>query len=48
MEKCEKSYCADFSHGYLCRRQHKYLFIAEPNKIGLAIPPALKCLQNED
>ena len=26
----------------------KSLFIAEPNKIWLAIPPALKCLRNED
>ena len=25
----------------------KSLFIAEPNKIWLAIPPALKCLRNE-
>ena len=24
----------------------KLLFIAEPNKIWLAIPPALKCLRN--
>ena len=24
----------------------KSLFIAEPNKIWLAIPPALKCLRN--
>ena len=26
----------------------KSLFIAEPNKIWLAIPPALKCLRNEE
>ena len=26
----------------------KLLFIAEPNKIWLAIPPALKCLRNEE
>ena len=26
----------------------KSLFIAEPNKIWLAIPPALKCLRNGD
>ena len=26
----------------------KLLFIAEPNKIWLAIPPALKCLRNGD
>ena len=26
----------------------KSLFIAEPNKIWLAIPPTLKCLRNEE
>ena len=26
----------------------KSLFIAEPNKIWLAIPPALKCLRNRE
>ena len=26
----------------------KLLFIAEPNKFWLAIPPALKCLRNGD
>ena len=26
----------------------KSLFIAEPNKIWLAIPPALKCLRDEE
>jgi len=36
-------------HTALCAASvTKLLFIAEPNKIWLAIPPALKCLRNGD